>query len=168
MKIYILRHGIAEERRAGRADEKRALTDEGRAKLKLVLKRARSAKVSPSLILTSPYVRAVQTAEMAADVLGCKKKVVRTDALLPSSSSPEAVWRQIRELRNESGILLAGHEPLLSQTASYLLGEERTIVEFKKGALALIEASGSGKTPEGVLRWLLTPKMAGGETEEKD
>jgi phosphohistidine phosphatase len=167
MNIYILRHGIAEERRAGRADEKRALTDEGRAKLKLVLKRARAAKASPSLILTSPYVRAVQTAGMAAELLGCKKKVVRTDALLPSSS-PEAVWREIRGLRNESAILLAGHEPLLSQTASYLLGEERTIVELKKGALAAIEVGALGKTPEGVLQWLLTPKTAGGEAEEKD
>ena len=167
MTIYILRHGVAEERRAGRADEKRALTEEGRAKLMLVLQRARAAKVSPSLILASPYVRAVQTAEMAAKLLGCKKKVVRTDALLPSSS-PEEVWREMRGLKNESAILLAGHEPLLSQTASYLLGEERTIIELKKGALAAIEVGSSGKTPEGVLRWLLTPKMAGGEAEETE
>lgn len=167
MIIYILRHGIAEERRAGRADEKRTLTVEGRAKLTRVLKRARAAKVSPSVILTSPYVRAVQTAEMAAKLLGCKKKVVRTEALLPSSS-PEQVWGEIRGLRNQSAVMVTGHEPLLSQTASYLLGEQRTIIELKKGALAAIEVSGSGKTPEGVLRWLLTPKMAGDEAEEQE
>ena len=167
MIIYILRHGIAVERRAGRADEKRALTEEGRAKLTQVLKRARAAKVAPTLILTSPYVRAVQTADLAAKLLGCKKKIVRTDALLPSAS-PEDVWREIRGLRAESAILLAGHEPLLSQTASYLLGEERTIIELKKAALAAIEVGSAGKAPEGVLRWLITPKMAGSEGEEEE
>jgi len=167
MIVYILRHGIAEERRAGRADEKRALTEEGRAKLTQVLKRARAAKVSPSLILTSPYVRAAQTAGVAARVLNVKKKPVRTDALLPSSS-PEEVWRELRARHEENAVLLAGHEPLLSQTASYLLGEERTIIELKKGALAAIELGTSGKAPEGVLQWLLTPKIAGGKAEADD
>ena len=62
MQIYLLRHGIAEDAKPGRPDSERALTDEGRAKLRRVLKRARTADVTPSLILSSPYRRAMETA----------------------------------------------------------------------------------------------------------
>ncbi len=166
MEIYILRHGIAEPRRPGRADAKRALTDAGRVKLREVLARARAAKVAPSLILTSPYVRAVQTAEIAVEMLGRKSTMTRTDALLPSSS-PEAVWREILSHGDEDAILLAGHEPLLSETASYLLGADRTVIELKKGALVLIEVEDQHSPPLGVLKWLLTPKLAARKAEEE-
>jgi phosphohistidine phosphatase len=166
MQIYILRHGIAEPRRPGRADAKRALTDAGRAKLRQVLTRARAAKVAPSLVLTSPYVRAVQTAEIALEVLGGKITLARTNALLPSSS-PEAVWRVILSHGEEGSALLAGHEPLLSETASYVLGSKRNIVELKKGALLLLEVEELDTPPLGVLKWLLTPKLAGAKDEKE-
>lgn len=159
MDIYILRHGIAEPAGPGGSDEKRALTDEGRAKLRPVLQRARAIKVAPSLILSSPLVRAVQTAELAAEVLGYKGRIVRTDALAPSSS-PEAVWREVRGHDGESAVLLAGHEPLLSAAASYLLGADHVVLNVKKGALARIEVPELTRTPRGLLHWLLTPKLA--------
>jgi phosphohistidine phosphatase len=164
MDIYILRHGVAESHGPDGTDETRALTDEGRAKLRAVLGRARAVKVNPSLILTSPFVRAVQTAELAAEVLGYKKSLLRTDALLPSSS-PAAVWREIRGHDDESDILLAGHEPLLSETASYLLGANGVVLEIKKGALACIEVDELTRTPGGVLKWLLTPKLAAADAQ---
>ncbi len=80
MEVYILRHGIAEKTRAGGSDAERALTQEGRQKLRQVLRLARSAEVNPSLILTSPLVRAVQTAEVAAEIFSYQHEVVRTDA----------------------------------------------------------------------------------------
>jgi len=159
MEIYILRHGIAEVRRAGRSDEDRKLTEEGRQKLRLVLARARKAKAAPSLILTSPLVRAVETAEIAAEVLGYASAIVRTDALLPSSSS-RAVWRELRGHAGEAAILLAGHEPLLGETASYLLGATRVIVDLKKGALLRIDVEEPSPEPRGVLQWMLTAKLA--------
>jgi phosphohistidine phosphatase len=158
MQVYILRHGIAEERRPGRADARRALTPKGRERLSQVLDLARRAGVKPSLILTSPYVRAAQTAEMASQILKCKN-VVRAEALLPGSS-PEAVWEEARSRPAEKAILLAGHEPLLSQTAGFLLGSAQPAVELKKGALASIEVEAFGPQPRGVLKWLLTPKLA--------
>jgi phosphohistidine phosphatase len=161
MEIYILRHGIADERRAGRPDEKRALTEEGRRKLRPVLERARAAGVAPSLILASPYVRAVETAGMAAEVLGYKRPVVQTPALVPGSS-PEAAWRDIRDRGDEESILLAGHEPLLSELAAYLLGVPELSVDLKKGALLRLDVDGSAHQPHGTLQWLLTPKLAAG------
>jgi phosphohistidine phosphatase len=111
------------------------------------------------LILTSPYARAAQTAEMAAEILACKKAVVHTDALLPGSS-PQAVWEEIRGHREETSILLAGHEPLLGQAASFLLGASWVLVELKKGALVSIGIDEFNRQPRGLLRWLLTPKLA--------
>lgn len=161
MQIYLLRHGIAEDARAGTSDGDRALTKEGVEKLKKVLNVAREAGVSPSLILTSPLRRAVETAQVAAEVLGTKQPLVRTEALVPSAS-PEAVWGEIRAHRTEKAILLASHEPLLSGTLSYLLGSSRVLVELKKGALVRIDTSEFGAAPRGLLQWLLTPKLAAG------
>ena len=62
MHVYILRHGIAEDERPGVGDAERALTVDGRRKLRYVLKSVAEAGSRPSLIMTSPLKRAVQTA----------------------------------------------------------------------------------------------------------
>ena len=160
MEVYLLRHGIAENRRPGRADSERKLTDEGKAKLRLVLARAQGAVGQPSLILTSPLVRAVETAEVAAEALGYAGAIAKTNALLPSYC-PQEVWREIRSHSGARAILLAGHEPLLSQTASYLLGASRLMVDFKKGALMRVDIDEVAGAPRGVLQWMLTPRLAG-------
>ena len=85
MEIYLLRHAIAEDAAPGHPDSDRALTPEGRERLKRVLKRARAAAVAPSVILSSPYRRAVETAAMAGEALDYSGKVVETRALLPEA-----------------------------------------------------------------------------------
>jgi len=161
MEIYILRHGIAEDHNAG-GDARRTLTDEGRRKLRRVLERAEKAKVTPSLILSSPYTRARQTAEIAAEVLGYDKKIIETETLVPEGS-PEALWEEIRARREDSTLLIAGHEPMLSTTVAWLLGTPELQVDMKKGALARIDVDRFGAKPQGVLRWLLTPRLAGAD-----
>jgi phosphohistidine phosphatase len=158
MELYILRHGIAEEATGGMADKDRALTEGGRDRLRRVLSRAHEAGVAPSLILTSPYRRALETAQLAAPALG-SVKVTRCDALVPAST-PEEVWEVIREHRKESGLLLAGHEPLLSQTAAYLLGAPDLQIDLKKAAMVRIDLESFSGTPRGILKWMLTPGLA--------
>jgi phosphohistidine phosphatase len=160
MQIYLLRHGIAEDAPPGRADSERALTTEGRDKLRRVLKRAQAANVSPSLILSSPYVRAVETAAVAVDVLGYHGKVVRTRALVPEAS-PADVWEELRSRPEERAILLAGHEPLMSSLAAFLLSSPAMQVDMKKAALVRIDCDRFGPEPSGVLRWMLTPAVSG-------
>jgi phosphohistidine phosphatase len=159
MELYLLRHGIAEEHSATGHDADRRLTEEGREKLRRVLKRAASAGVSPSLIISSSYERALETAEIAAAELGCKGKILRSGSLTPDSSPP-SVWSEIREHRNEPALLLAGHEPLFSSTVAWLLGSTHQMVDFRKAALVRIDIHGFGAQPQGVLQWMLTPKMA--------
>jgi len=159
MEIYLLRHAIAEERSASGRDADRQLTEEGRQKLRKVMKRAAGAGVEPSLILSSPLIRAVQTAEIAAEVLKYGGKIVKVDSLTPDSS-PREVWEEIRARKDEQAILLAGHEPLYSATTAYLLGSTRSMVDFRKAGLVRIDVQGFGGSPGGVLQWMLTPKLA--------
>jgi phosphohistidine phosphatase len=160
MQIYLLRHGIAEDARQGQADSERALTSEGREKLRRVLNRARAAGVAPDLILSSPYRRAIETADVAADSLGYQGKVMPTPALLPEVS-PFDAGEEIRSHREERSVLLSSHEPLMSSMAAFLLGSPALEVDMKKAALLHVDCDRLGPQPKGVLKWMLTPASAG-------
>lgn len=159
MQIYLLRHGLAEEGKPGGRDADRALTPEGKKKLREVLRNARAAGVRPDLILTSPYRRAAQTADVAASALGYQREVVRTKVLQPASN-PHDVWDEIRVHREVRELLLVGHEPLFGAVAGYLLDSPGLQIDFKKGALLRIDLTSMGPHPRGVLKWMLTPKLA--------
>ena len=158
MQIYLLRHGIAEEASSGMRDAERVLTLDGRRKLRSVLERAGKAGVAPSLILSSPLKRALQTAEMAAEVLAYKDKILTTRVLEPSSD-PEAVWEELRAHKQERAILLSGHEPLFSALTAFLLDSPSLRVDFKKGAMARVDLEPVGNLPRGLLRWMMTAKL---------
>jgi phosphohistidine phosphatase len=153
MEIYLLRHGIAED---GYPDAQRALTDEGKEKLRRVLKRS-GAK--PSLILSSPYRRALETAQIAAGVFGYTDEIEPAQSLTPDGS-PTAVWDEIRGRKAESAILLASHEPLMSATVAYFLGAPGVHVDMKKAALVRIDVERFGPHPLGVLKWMLVPSIS--------
>ena len=160
MQIYLLRHGIAEDARTGHPDSERALTGEGRDKLRRVLKRARQVGVEPATILSSPYRRAVETADVAAEVLGYQGKVLRTRALLPEAS-PFDTWDEIRSRKGDTSILLASHEPLMSSMVAFLLDCPALQVDMKKAALVRVDCERFGTEPQGVLKWMITPALAG-------
>ncbi len=160
MEIYLLRHGIAEDARGGEPDSDRSLTAEGKKKLRSVLRVAAEAGVQPSLILTSPYRRALQTAQLAAEIFKYQGDLLRTRSLEPSSR-PDAVWEEIRVHKDEPQILLAGHEPLFSGLTAFLIGCSDFQIDFKKGGLACVEVDKFASAPKGVLKWYITPKLAG-------
>lgn len=159
MQIYLLRHGIAEDSAPTGRDADRRLTPEGRKKLNAVLKAAAAAGVKPSLILTSPLARAKQTAELAAKALGCKEPILTARVLEPDGE-PEEVWAEIRLHKDAAQIMLAGHEPLFSRLAAYLLNAPTLEIDFKKGALLRVDCDSLGPRPRCVLKWLLAPRLA--------
>jgi phosphohistidine phosphatase len=159
VQIYLLRHGIAEDAALGRPDEERALTAEGRERLRAVLKRAQAAGVEPTTILSSPYKRALETAALAAEVLEYKGKVRQTRALTPEAS-PHDLWEEVRSLQGEASVLLASHEPLMSSAMAFLLGCPALQVHMKKAAMVRIDCDRLGREPNGVLKWMLTPAVA--------
>jgi phosphohistidine phosphatase len=159
MQLYLLRHGIAENGRPGGRDADRALTPEGKKKLRDVLRTAARAGVSPDYILTSPYLRAIETAEIATEVLHFKSDIVQSKALVPESS-PEDLWQEVRVYRRAGQVLVSSHEPLLSRAVAYLLSSPSLAVDMKKGGLVRIDLEAFGPEPSGLLKWYLVPKLA--------
>jgi phosphohistidine phosphatase len=156
MELYILRHGEAEPRESGIADADRALIKKGRVDVRDVCKAARRAKIEPQLILTSPLRRARETAEVAASVFeGCPMK--DTDAMLPDASL-DAAWKEACASAKVSHVMLVGHEPHISAFVGYLLGHPIGI-EFKKGALIRVDTVKRSGSPDGTLKWMLTPRL---------
>jgi len=158
LRVYILRHGIAVDAALGGSDAARALTPQGKQKLRSVLECARAAGVRPSVILTSPLKRALQTAEIAAAALGVKRELITTTALAPAGT-PQRIWGEIRAQHAER-VLIAGHEPLLSQALAFLLRCPALQFDLKKGALVSLDVDAGESEPHGVLKWVLTPKLA--------
>ena len=156
VQIYVLRHAIAEEAKAGQPDSDRRLTGEGKQKLLRILECARKAGVRPDVLLSSPYLRAMETAEMARDTLRLTDRIIQTDVLIPGYT-PERVWDEIRLHRDAEQVMVAGHEPQLSSLVYFLCGGR---VEMKKGAIARVDTDSLGPRPAGVLVWLLTAKLA--------
>jgi phosphohistidine phosphatase len=156
MELYILRHGEAQPRESGITDGDRALVKKGKSEVRDVVKAARRAKVDPEMILTSPLRRARETAEVASSVFkGCPIK--ETDALLPDAS-PDVTWKAACSNAKATRVLLTGHEPHLSHFISFLLGSEIT-VDLKKGALVRIDTTKRSGNPNGVLKWMITPRI---------
>jgi len=161
MNIFILRHGIAGSHVAGSAaDAERPLTDEGRAELRRVAAAMEQLKLSFEVILSSPYKRAHQTAELVAKARGEEKKLRLSEHLTPAGSARELI-DSINDIEpRPDSILLVGHEPHLSELISFLIsGQSRAGVLLKKAGLAKlgVDFLKYGRCAE--LRWLLTPKQ---------
>lgn len=159
MEIYILRHGIAEDQADSGRDEDRALTSEGKKKLLMTLALAHHAKVKPDLVLTSPYKRALETAEIASEVLHLDGEKVSTNSLTPDGD-PAAVWQELRTHKDAPSVLLSSHNPLVSRLTGYLLGVPNMAVDFKKGAIVRIDVDSFGPQPRGWLKWMITAKLS--------
>lgn len=158
MEIYILRHGEAEPRGPGVVDENRALTKRGRRDVRLVAEQLRDL-MDPELILTSPLRRARETAdEVRPSWPGAK---LEPSDLLKPDAQPAALWKDLQKRKPRAAVLV-GHEPHLSHWVAYLLNAP-VVLDFKKGGMLRIDADPAAKTPKGVLKWLLTPKLAKGK-----
>jgi phosphohistidine phosphatase len=159
MLLYLLRHGAAEVAAKSGRDADRALTDEGREKVRRVVRRAREGGLWPALILSSPFARAVQTAEVAAKALGYEDEIVTSNALIPEAT-PEEAWDEIRTHKDQPEVLVASHQPLCGALAAFLLNAPALEIDFRKSALVAIEVDGGSARPKGTLQWMLTAKLA--------
>ena len=160
MQLYIVRHGIAIDREDPKspADPERYLTEEGLEKTKRVAKGVAALGVSADLLLTSPYVRANQTAEIFANELDYpRQKIRRTDLLLPGGE-PSLLFRELAKDKQASCVFLFGHAPQLDDLIATALGTKHHITSLKKAGVALIELK-RVSPPSGQLIWLGTPKI---------
>jgi phosphohistidine phosphatase len=160
MELYIVRHGIAIDREDPKspADPERFLTEEGIDKTKEIAKRVAGLKIKPELFISSPYVRAMQTAEIFAAALDYpKQKIRRSDSLLPGTE-PTHFFKEISREKNVSTIFCFGHAPQLDDLIATALGSKHHITQLKKAGVAAIELKRL-TPPSGQLLWLATPKL---------
>jgi phosphohistidine phosphatase len=162
MDLYFLRHAKAEPRtgRVSRPDHERALTPEGEQKMLEIAKGMRHLELRLDQIFTSPYVRARQTAEIAAQTLGLTSKTTLTAHLAPDGN-PQLLIRELRQKQRTLGsVLLVGHEPYLSGLISTLTtGAPGLRLILKKASLAKLTTSSLRFGSCADLEWFLGPRQ---------
>jgi phosphohistidine phosphatase len=155
VRCYFLRHGQAGEREDWSGDDfDRPLTDDGIRKMEREAKTIASLDLDIDVAVTSPLVRAVQTAQIVARELDLEKRLV-TDKDVVDLNPRNLVSILGRHASAES-VLLVGHDPTMSETIGDVVGSAK--VEMKKGALACVELR-DRTTPRGTLIFLLPPKV---------
>jgi phosphohistidine phosphatase len=156
MKCYFLRHGIAAERGEWEgSDFDRPLTDEGHARMAREAKAIAKFDLGIELILTSPLVRAKETAEIVAKALKLQERLV-VDERLGLAFDRIRLEGMLREHRGAKALLLVGHEPGMSRTIGELVGG--AAIDLKKGGLARVDLPDGGES-RGALLWLVPPKI---------
>jgi phosphohistidine phosphatase len=165
MELYFLRHAIAGQHGDPRYkdDSLRPLTDEGKQKMRRAALGIKALDLGIDVILSSPYLRARQTAEIVADT--CKpheKKIHLTKNLLPPASIQDLLGEIHDRFPGSGNIMAVGHEPHLSELVSDLLKSGRPLaIDFKKGGLCSLSVDRPAGDPQAVLNWLLTPSQLG-------
>jgi phosphohistidine phosphatase len=157
--IYFLRHAPAIQRGIAEfPNDDRPLTEEGIQKMRKGARGVRALVQHVDLVCSSPLVRALDTAKIAAEALGHPGPVLQCPQLLPDAGFREFVALLEDNPGNES-VLAVGHEPNLGRTISTLLGSPRPMIELKKGGLCRIRVDGPPVSGSGTLIFHLTPKQ---------
>lgn len=169
MELYLLRHGAAVERgtKGYEADADRPLAAKGRKQIRYAVAALKNMGISFDLILTSPFVRARETATLLAQSLKLSRCLELADELKPETP-PEKVIHRLAGLKSVSKqVLLVGHEPGLGELASWLLtGTVSERFPLKKGGMMRLDTPKLKAGQCAVLTWCLTPqqiKMLAGE-----
>jgi len=158
LELYLIRHGVAAERGEEYPDDsKRPLTSDGIARLRKEAKALETLGVEFDQILSSPLVRARQTADVFSEILKGKPSVANTDALTPAGS-PAGVIQELGKHMRKARIALVGHEPNMGELAAHLIGSKIPL-PFKKGAICRLDFSVFPPKGKGQLCWFVTPRM---------
>ena len=161
MEIYILRHGKAEERLSNvKSDSKRKLTIDGKNEMGELAKGIKNLNLSFDYIISSPLVRATETADIVIKhISGKVKKVTIWNELKPESNVTDT-HKKLVKFAPDAKILLVGHEPHLTNLISSMISNTSKVsINLKKGGFISIRGNTSNSKIVGSLRSLLTPKQ---------
>ena len=160
MQLLLFRHGIAASRESWQGeDAHRPLTDKGRVRTRQASQGLRSLSVTPTHILTSPFIRAHETAEILYKALGAKHAVQICDELIPDSPA-DKLFPLLSTLPQDGCIVCVGHEPQLSDLAGLMIfGKSVAGLAFRKAGACMISFEDAPKPGRGVLEWWLIPSL---------
>lgn len=157
MILYLVRHGIAIDPSDPKSppEPDRQLTAEGVRKTRSAALGLREMDAKPDVLITSPYVRAAQTAEIFAEALGFPLDKIRVSEALKPAENPADIAKELLRLKAKE-VICCGHAPHLDVTIAYLCGARVPFTELKKAGVACLEhASARGKW---ALLWMVSPK----------
>jgi phosphohistidine phosphatase len=160
MELYLLRHGDAVDRFTGgyARDEERPLTERGREEARAAALALRELRARPDQVVTSPLVRAQQTAQIVAEVTDPVHGLRTVETLAPGGGL-EAIAALLAETPTDSALVLVGHMPDLGEIAGWLLwNDPLATLPFRTGGLCRITVP-TPPGPGGDLRWFLPPKL---------
>jgi phosphohistidine phosphatase len=157
MNLFFLRHGKAEPRGSiWASDSKRPLTPEGEKKMIEAVRGLQAVESSFDVILSSPFARALRTAEILAEAYD-PKKLFQTKNLIPEAEAKNIIDEINGRFASCDQVVLVGHEPFLSGLISMLLtGLDGLSIDLKKGALCKLSVEKLALDKCAVLEWLLT------------
>ncbi|PIQ84783.1 MAG: phosphohistidine phosphatase SixA [Candidatus Omnitrophica bacterium CG11_big_fil_rev_8_21_14_0_20_63_9] len=162
MRLYLVRHATAVPRgsSARPQDAQRPLTPDGEREAERIAEGLKRLKLGIELVVTSPWARAVQTAERIAQVLG-RQAPVRELSALRGDADPSETSLALKAFAGYHSVLLVGHEPHLSAWLAELVVLRGGLqVVIKKGGVACVEVKRVPPSQgSGTLRWLMTPKQ---------
>lgn len=158
MILILVRHAIAEEPDSARwpDDGLRPLTSIGAKKMKRNARGLAQLRYQPSKLITSPLVRAQETAEILRKELGVRRRVVVTQALAPGGGAA-GLLHELARIPENGVVVAVGHEPSLSALLGELIGCPAVNLEFKKGGGAVVEFAAAPALGAGLLRAILPP-----------
>jgi len=159
MLVYLVRHGIAIDRDDPEcpAEAERYLTPKGVEKTQKAADGFSEMGVKPTVAMSSPYLRAMQTAEIFCEALGISaSKIKKTDAL-KSESSPKLIIEELSKMKDEEEVVCFGHAPHMDEVIAYATHAAKTFTDLKKAGAACLELH-SFSPVDGRLVWLLTPQ----------
>jgi phosphohistidine phosphatase len=155
MILYVLRHAEAIDQSENLLDEWRYLTKQGRSSIKKLRSRIVRKDPEPNLIITSPLVRAVQTAEIVAEKAQQKDCVIASGFLLPGVDTHQLI-NHLKNYQRTECVMLVGHEPLLGLLVAELLGETSETIQVKKAACVALQVNFDKKSKNSFL-WYMPP-----------
>jgi phosphohistidine phosphatase len=164
MQILAVRHGKAEDAeefsRSGWPDHSRSLTARGRKRMELAARGLTKLVTSIDLLATSPYLRAVQTAEVLSLAYG--NIAIQQIPQLEAGAPLESLTAWLTEQHSDACIALVGHAPDLACLITYLTGNrEAPVLKIKKGGACLVSFSADLQPGEGMMRWLMDADQLG-------
>ena len=162
MNLYVLRHGLARERngREYANDDERPLTAKGAKRMARQAKGLNALGLSMDVIVTSPLVRAVQTAEIVHGGLRKPGRLVTSGTLRPSEHPAALLEDLAAEYSSEDDVMVVGHEPYLSGLISVVVtGGHVPVIRVKKGSLCKLVVPRPGNGRCGWIEWHLTARQ---------
>ncbi|MBX3303299.1 MAG: histidine phosphatase family protein [Nitrospira sp.] len=158
MECILVRHGIAVERDEWEGtEENRPLTDRGKKRVRQAAAGLAALDCKPTHLLTSPFVRAYDTARLVRAVV-CPSVKVETREELAVGAKPEQLVHVLQTLPSDAVVLCVGHEPFLGELVSLLLcGKMLPNFPLKKAGAVCVEVAGRIKAGQCRLRWWFPP-----------